>query len=134
MRWSKILRPDQNNTGRRHPFLLSRERTLGNEPGTNFLLNRMVIPLKNLPKNIALAHSVSFKSKLDLYLNKVGRKTFNRKGLLKVRLIPTCDILITAVYPYYYNYFLKCLSNKKDNFFLDFKFIFDFKISILIKF
>ena len=77
--WSeenKILRPDQNITGRRHPFQLSRERTSGNEPRTHFLLNRMATPWNNLPKDIALAHSVnSFKSKLDLYLKKVGRNT-----------------------------------------------------------
>ena len=65
--WSeenKILRPDQNITGRRHPFQLSRERTSGNEP--HFLLNRMTTLWHNLLKDIALAHSVnSFKTKLD---------------------------------------------------------------------
>ena len=71
---NKILKTEQNITGRRHPFQLSRERTSGNEPRTHFLLNRMATPWNNLPKEIALAHSVnSFKSKLDLYLNKVGR-------------------------------------------------------------
>ena len=41
-----------------------------------YLLNRMATPWNNLPKGIALAHSVnSFKSKLDLYLNKIGRNT-----------------------------------------------------------
>ena len=41
---------EQNFTGRRHPFHFSRERTLGNEQRTNFLLNRMVTPWNNLPK------------------------------------------------------------------------------------
>ena len=59
-----------------HPFQLSRERTLGNKPRTHFLLNRMANPWNNLHKDIALTHSVnSFKSKLDLYLNKVSRNT-----------------------------------------------------------
>ena len=73
---NNILRPEQNKTGRRHPFQLSRERTSGNEPRTHFLLNRMATPWNNLPKDIALAHSVnSFKSKLDLHLKKAGRNT-----------------------------------------------------------
>ena len=73
---NKILRPEQNNTGHRHPFQLSRVRTSCNEPRTHFFLNRMATPWNNLPKNITLAHSVnSFKNKLDLYLNKEGRKT-----------------------------------------------------------
>ena len=73
---NNILRPEQNITSRRHPFQLSRERTLGNEPRTHFLLNRMATPWNNSPKDSALAHSEnSFKSKLDLYLNKVGSNT-----------------------------------------------------------
>ena len=47
-----------------------------NEPRTHYILNRMATPWNNLPKDIALAHSVnSFKSTLDLYLNKVGSNT-----------------------------------------------------------
>ena len=38
---NKILRHEQNITGLRHPFQLSRERTLGSEPRTHLLLNRM---------------------------------------------------------------------------------------------
>ena len=72
----KILRPEQNTTGRRHPFQFCSERTSGNEPRIHFLLNRMATPWNNLPKKIALAHSVnSFKSKLELHLNKVARNT-----------------------------------------------------------
>ena len=64
---NKILRPEQNNTGCRYPFQLSRERTSGNEPRRHFILNRMAIPCNNLPTDIATTHSVnSFKSKLNL--------------------------------------------------------------------
>ena len=45
--WSdenKILRLEQNKTGRRHPFQLSRERISGNEPRNN------------LPNEIATVH------------------------------------------------------------------------------
>ena len=74
---NKIPRSDQNITDRRHPFQLSRERTCGNEPRIHFLLNRIATPWKNLPKDTALAHSVSsFKSKLNLYLNKEGRNNY----------------------------------------------------------
>ena len=73
---NNILRPNQIPDGRRHHFQLSRERTTGNEPRTNFLLNRMTTPWNNLPKEIALARSVnSFKSKLDSYLRNSSRNT-----------------------------------------------------------
>ena len=73
---NNILRPNQIPDGRRHHFQLSRERTTGNEPRTNFLLNRMTTPWNNLPKEIALARSVnSFKSKLDSYLGNLSRNT-----------------------------------------------------------
>ena len=65
---NKILIPEQNITGRRHPFQLSRERTSGNEPRTNFLINWMETPCTCTLGKL-------FKSKLDLYLNKVGRNT-----------------------------------------------------------
>ena len=65
------MKTSQNITGRSHSFLLSLERTSRNEPRTHFLLNRIVTPWNNLPKNIALTPSVnSFKRQLDLYLNK----------------------------------------------------------------
>ena len=77
--WSdknKILRPNQCRTGRRHNFQLSREYTRGNEPRTNFLLNRMATPWNNLPKETALAPSVnSFKSRLDSHLGRIRGKT-----------------------------------------------------------
>ena len=61
-------------------FQLSREWTSGSEPRTHFLLNRMVTPWNNMPKDISLAHSVkSFKSKLDLCTK---TRTFTRKRLL----------------------------------------------------
>ena len=77
--WSyknKILSPNQCRTGRRHHFQLSREYTRGNEPRTNFLLNRMATPWNNLPKETALAPSVnSFKSRLDSHLGRIRGKT-----------------------------------------------------------
>ena len=73
---NKILIPDQKITSRVHRFQLLRERTSGNYPRTHFLLYRMATPWTTLPKNIVHAHSVtSFKIKLDVYLNEVGRNT-----------------------------------------------------------
>ena len=73
---NNILRPNQIPDGRRHHFQHSRERTSGNDPRTNFLLNRIASPWNNLPKAIALARSVnSFKSKLDLNLGNLSRNT-----------------------------------------------------------
>ena len=67
---NKILKPERNIKCRRHQFQLSRERTSRNEPRTHFLFKIMATPWNNLPKNLH-----SFKSKLDLYLNEVGRNT-----------------------------------------------------------
>ena len=72
---NKILRPEQNITGRRHPFQLSRERISGNEPRTHFLLNRMATQWNNLPKDIALAHSVKlFQEQARLVLEQSRQK------------------------------------------------------------
>ena len=48
---NKILSPNQIPNERRHHFQHSRERTTGNEPRTNFLLNRMTTPWNNLPRS-----------------------------------------------------------------------------------
>ena len=50
---------EQNITGRRHTFQLSREQTSGNEPRTHFFLNRMATLWNNSPKEIALANSAN---------------------------------------------------------------------------
>ena len=67
---NKILKPEQNITGSSH-FSSSVKRAENALPS-----QQIVAPWSDLPKDIALAHMVkSFKSKLDLYLNKVGGNT-----------------------------------------------------------
>ena len=74
----KILESEQHITDRRHSFQLNRERTSGNEPRKHLLLDEMSTQWYNLPKEIALANSVnSFKSKLNLYLNKLGGNIYS---------------------------------------------------------
>ena len=102
VRQNRILRPYQKLMDQRHPFQLFR--TKGNKPRTHFLFNRMAITWTYLQKDIAFAHSVdSFKSKLDLYLNKVCRNTH------RIALDEAGDLIswqfITTAYSYYnYDY------------------------------
>ena len=104
--WNKILRPGQNKKGQRHHFQLSPEQTFGNEQRTHFFHKRMATPLKNLPKDSALARLLnSFKSKKDFYINKLGR---NRRIWSQRTAIDEADDhiswqLISTIYAHYFN-------------------------------